>query len=186
MKALIRSKKGFTLIELMIVVAILGILAAIAVPNFLRYQLRSKTSEARTNIGAIRLSMEAFRGDFDRFPTAVQDTPAAIPVGAKAAFTVTACPATCNRATPAACNTFECIGYRPTGLVYYSYDTENGNIFDFAIGAQSDLDGDGTLGQFGYLADGNGDTTVAAPAGRSAGCDGTIVSEVQDCSPGAY
>jgi len=44
----IRNKKGFTLIELMIVVAIIAILAAIAIPNFLKFQAKSKQSEART------------------------------------------------------------------------------------------------------------------------------------------
>jgi type IV pilus assembly protein PilA len=48
-----QSKKGFTLIELMIVVAIIGILAAIAIPNFLRFQAKSKQSEAKTNLGGI-------------------------------------------------------------------------------------------------------------------------------------
>ena len=53
MLSTLRSKKGFTLIELMIVVAIIGILAAIAIPNFLRFQAKSKQSEAKTNLGGI-------------------------------------------------------------------------------------------------------------------------------------
>ena len=59
----LRSKKGFTLIELMIVVAIIGILAAIAIPNFLKFQAKSKQSEAKSNLGAIFTGEVAYYGE---------------------------------------------------------------------------------------------------------------------------
>ncbi len=62
LKAL-RKQEGFTLIELMIVVAIIGILAAIAIPNFLQYQMKSRQSEAKTNLQAIKTSMVSFQGE---------------------------------------------------------------------------------------------------------------------------
>jgi prepilin-type N-terminal cleavage/methylation domain-containing protein len=51
---------GFTLIELMIVVAIIGILAAIAVPNFLKFQGRSRQSEAKANLKAMFTAERAY------------------------------------------------------------------------------------------------------------------------------
>jgi type IV pilus assembly protein PilA len=59
----LRSKKGFTLIELMIVVAIIGILAAIAIPNFLKFQAKSKQSEAKSNLGAIFTGQVSYYGE---------------------------------------------------------------------------------------------------------------------------
>jgi len=61
------KEKGFTLIELMIVVAILGILAAIAIPNFMRFQAKSRQAEAKTNLGAIGTTAESFRAEFDTY-----------------------------------------------------------------------------------------------------------------------
>jgi type IV pilus assembly protein PilA len=66
----LRGQKGFTLIELMIVVAIIGILAAIAIPNFLAYQARSKQSEAKTNLGGIYTSEIGYFGEYNDFNSA--------------------------------------------------------------------------------------------------------------------
>lgn len=62
-----KGKKGFTLIELMIVVAIIGILAAIAIPNFLKFQAKSRTSEARTNLGAIFTGETSYFGEANTY-----------------------------------------------------------------------------------------------------------------------
>jgi type IV pilus assembly protein PilA len=62
-----RGKKGFTLIELMIVVAIIGILAAIAIPNFLKFQAKSKQSEAKSNLGAIFTGELAYFGEQNQY-----------------------------------------------------------------------------------------------------------------------
>ena len=54
-----RLARGFTLIELMIVVAIIGILAAIAIPNFMKFQARARQSEAKTNLKGIFTAVKA-------------------------------------------------------------------------------------------------------------------------------
>ena len=63
----LKGQKGFTLIELMIVVAIIGILAAIAIPNFLRYQAKSRQSEAKTNLGAVFVGETAYFSENSRY-----------------------------------------------------------------------------------------------------------------------
>ncbi len=55
------NHKGFTLIELMVVVVIIGILAAIALPNFLSMQDRAKEAEVKSNCHAIQLAVEGHK-----------------------------------------------------------------------------------------------------------------------------
>jgi type IV pilus assembly protein PilA len=58
-----KLNRGFTLIELMIVVAIIGLLAALAIPNFIKFQARSRQSEARSNLKALFTAQKSYYGD---------------------------------------------------------------------------------------------------------------------------
>ncbi|MCB9094612.1 MAG: prepilin-type N-terminal cleavage/methylation domain-containing protein [Halobacteriovoraceae bacterium] len=58
------DQKGFTLVELMIVVAIIGILAAVAIPNYKKYQAKSRTSEAKVQLSAAFSAEQAFNNEF--------------------------------------------------------------------------------------------------------------------------
>ena len=61
-------KKAFTLIELLIVVAIIAILAAIAVPNFLEAQVRSKISRVRSELRTLSIALETYMVDYNAIP----------------------------------------------------------------------------------------------------------------------
>jgi len=68
-----KNQEGFTLVELMIVVAIIGLLASVAIPNFKQYQAKTKTSEAKLQLAAIYSAETAFAGDYDTYSTCLSN-----------------------------------------------------------------------------------------------------------------
>jgi prepilin-type N-terminal cleavage/methylation domain-containing protein len=72
---MLRNSKGFTLIELMIVVVIIGILAAIAIPNFISMQDRAKEGSVKANMHTLQLAVEDFAVQTNGvYPTTGADT----------------------------------------------------------------------------------------------------------------
>ncbi len=126
----LRKQEGFTLIELMIVVAIIGILAAIAIPNFLQYQLKSRQSEAKTNLMAIKTSEVAFQAEQGCYVGVPPEGVIAPAAGTKTVSFIWGA-GTPGRVPPTAwCSgagafttalAFNDIGFRATGNVNYTY-----------------------------------------------------------------
>ena len=179
-----KAAKGFTLIELMIVVAIIGILAAIAIPNFLKYQLRAKFGELPTNVNAWFKAEESLRQSERTIPAAVGGdgvTTGQYFVGFKGGPTVpnkTACvPGTKKNAwdvTDIAAagaidwvlegSTYGCYTGAVAGGAVAGYGTA------LTLEAVSDIDGDGanaSIVMFHPLIDQLGNITQAAPAAAS-------------------
>jgi type IV pilus assembly protein PilA len=136
-----KRREGFTLIELMIVVAIIGILAAIAIPNFLKFQLRSKTGEAKANLAAIRTAEEGYFSEYSVYVAQAAPWPNGNPTNLKQVWAVG--------------SAFDQLGWSPEGEVFFMYGVAwpgaGANAGAFSAAAEGDLDADTTFSQFGYI-----------------------------------
>jgi prepilin-type N-terminal cleavage/methylation domain-containing protein len=138
-----RVARGFTLVELMIVVAIIGILSSIAIPNFQNYLTRSKATEREVIKTALGKAVEDYYVRYDRFPG-----------GAGGGSSTLIC--NFNPSLPAQMNKrplenrpaedWSKLSLNVQGIVYYSYQAMGWQapaVTAYQLYANGDLDGDG-------------------------------------------
>ena len=160
------SLSGFTLVELMIVVVILGILAAVAIPAFTRYVKRSKTSEATGNITKIyQGQLTYFQAALERGTQTYVNASTAMPTAAPSAAKYTA-----NVSQWAADANWTAIGFSLDSAHYYQYLSPGGTSA-FTSRALGDLDGDAILSTF--------ERTGTITSGELQGSNLTVTQELE-------
>ena len=158
---IMKQRKGFTLIELMIVVAIIGILAAIAIPNFLRFQLKAKSSEGKTNLAAIRTAEQSYYSEFGIYVSAGV-SPVDNGQNLKVGFV--------NEDGDG--DGFDQLGWEPEGQVFFNYAVATVTN-SYIASAGADIDADDDPQTWGYK------KGPAVPDGESHGATGGTCDEAE-------
>ncbi|MFZ5478634.1 MAG: type IV pilin protein [Myxococcota bacterium] len=122
------SRRGFSLVELMIVVAIIGILAALAIPNFRAMQYKAKRAEVPGNVTGIHTSELAYEASFDEYVSATAN-PSTTPGKDLRDFDLSI-------------SGWRELGWSPDGPVRGQYAVSAAST-DFTVIASTDIDGDG-------------------------------------------
>jgi prepilin-type N-terminal cleavage/methylation domain-containing protein len=127
-----KGRRGFTLVELMIVVAVIGILAMIAIPTFMRMRERARVAEAKANLGAIRVAEYAYFAEYNRYVGNQPFTPDR-----------SSDPSQPFQWDPT--TRFSLLGFAAEGRVYFSYSLLGADAptEGFTSQARSDLDANG-------------------------------------------
>jgi len=149
--ALKKTTRGFTLVEIMFVVAIVGVLSSVAVPRYLRYSLRARQAEAFVVLGAVKNTQFGYLAANDCFSATIPNPPLA-PLNVKSDWD----PATNSYvdACQAVDKEFSAIGFTILESSFYhqfACEADNPGLAsaaEFTCSAAGDLDGDGLVAEF--------------------------------------
>lgn len=149
MKKTENQSRGFSLVELMIVMAIIGILVAVTIPAYQNHVRKVKVSGAKANLGEIKILQEAYRAENNTYLNCAA-TPPTLPTGSAVAWAGGGIAA------------FTTLKFTPSGEVFFRYEVTGASATAFTATASADLDGNGVAGT--YTITHNGTVSGPVPA----------------------